>query len=643
MKSITCTLKKMKTILLRIKFVFLLVVMSSFFRTTVFAQIGTALVAPPTGGFRIQGDLIANTPSSGIGDWMWNPAILGSGRGVLNYPSGTVIDPTKTFHRIDLLGNSDLETFTGGSSKYLNDPNVWLWSPGSVPAKNDINHALIHFSNDAAGNLWIMMGADRSSVSGTSYIDFELFQNTVTKNANGTFTSTGTDGGRTVGDLLFTVQYDNGGSQASIITYRWQLVSPGVYSYVVFTPATGTAFVASNIYGPVDAGYSAFGSTTYDQFAFAEAAVNVTQAIPGLNNCIGLKTIIIKTKTSTSATAQLKDLIDPVQIDLSTKPVVTVNSPSICSGSTATLTATATGGNVPYAFTWNAVANGSTNPNVFTTPTLTTTTTTTTYTIIATGNNGCASDPVVSTVTVNALPTVTCPVNTTVNACQTQGQVDAAFTTWLGTATGSNGTLTNNNNGAPSACGGTKTVIFSVTSNCGTATCSRTFTVTADVTAPVITLGSATTLSCNPTTDQINAAFGSASVTDNCSTGLTASGTVGAEVNSGTGCNNTTVTKSWTVTDACGNTGTASQTVTFTRDLTAPVITLTAASSLGCNPTTAQIDAAFGSASVTDNCSTGLTATGTVGAEVNSGTGCNNTTAPPHSRTLGNTNTSALS
>src|SRR5258708_6477813 len=50
---------------------------------------------------------------------------------------------------------------------------------------------------------------------------------------------------------------------------------------------------------------------------------------------------------------------------------------------------------------------------------------------------------------------------------------------------------------------------------------------------------------------------------------LRASGTVGAE--SGSGCVFST-TKSWTVTDACGNSGTASQTVSYTRDTTAPMV-----------------------------------------------------------------------
>src|SRR5678815_1397407 len=56
--------------------------------------------------------------------------------------------------------------------------------------------------------------------------------------------------------------------------------------------------------------------------------------------------------------------------------------------------------------------------------------------------------------------------------------------------------------------------------------------------------------------------FGTASVTDNCTAGLIAAGIVQAETV--IGCQ-VSVTKAWTVQDKCGNIGTASQTITFTR------------------------------------------------------------------------------
>ena len=75
-----------------------------------------------------------------------------------------------------------------------------------------------------------------------------------------------------------------------------------------------------------------------------------------------------------------------------------------------------------------------------------------------------------ATFTVVASPPVilTCPTNTTVASCQSQTAVNAAFTAWLATGTASGGcnrVLTNNNSGAPDACGGSTTVTFTYTSS----------------------------------------------------------------------------------------------------------------------------------------------------------------------------------
>ncbi|MBK8955439.1 MAG: T9SS type A sorting domain-containing protein [Saprospiraceae bacterium] len=93
--------------------------------------------------------------------------------------------------------------------------------------------------------------------------------------------------------------------------------------------------------------------------------------------------------------------------------------------------------------------------------------------------------------TVTAAPPVVlnCPANNTQAACQTQAAIDAAYNTWLNSTTssgGCNATITNNGSGAPPACGGSTTVIWTVTSSCeGPVTCSASFTVTA---APAVSL-----------------------------------------------------------------------------------------------------------------------------------------------------------
>jgi hypothetical protein len=89
-----------------------------------------------------------------------------------------------------------------------------------------------------------------------------------------------------------------------------------------------------------------------------------------------------------------------------------------------------------------------------------------------------------------------------------------------------------------------------------------------DQTAPVITgVPSATTVSC--ASDVPTASITSVTATDNCAGTVTV--TVDDVISAQTCANRYTVTRTWTATDVCGNSSTASQTITV-NDQTAPVI-----------------------------------------------------------------------
>jgi hypothetical protein len=90
------------------------------------------------------------------------------------------------------------------------------------------------------------------------------------------------------------------------------------------------------------------------------------------------------------------------------------------------------------------------------------------------------------------------------------------------------------------------------------ATASRTITWTSDLTPPVITTGgTTTTLGCNPTVADIDAALGTASASDACGT-PTVTSLDGAVTSNG--CDRSQV-RTFTAVDACGNTATTSRTV----------------------------------------------------------------------------------
>ena len=128
--------------------------------------------------------------------------------------AGNPLDAS-TFHLVDLYNNGMDDNFHSGSKVDQNPNTQWNWVRNPVNDKEDINNALVHFSKSANGHLWIMVAADRLNVNGNAYIDFEFLQKKLTINSNGTFTSAGTDGGRTVGDFLLTLQLTNGGSSAN--------------------------------------------------------------------------------------------------------------------------------------------------------------------------------------------------------------------------------------------------------------------------------------------------------------------------------------------------------------------------------------------------------------------------------------------
>jgi gliding motility-associated-like protein len=325
----------------------------------------TAPVNPPTGGFRIDGDLQANTPTTGIGDWIPGPA--GSGGFVMN-SAGAVINPLTTFHFLDAYNGTD-DIFTSGRRN--ENPNLdWTWGIGSASNKTNINNALLHFTTNGANNhTWAVFSADRESNTGTSYLDFEFLQGTLTKNTNGTFTSSASNatGGRTVNDLMFAVEYTGGGGNATIIFYSWQLQA-GVYQYVQFTPPAGTGFGFTSA-GGESVPYGAFGAFTYQSNQFVEGAVDLDAAIGAVTSCSGIavKTFLVKTKPAVTD-VQLTDFVAPLQINLSIGYAATAGSQTNINcngGNNGSVAISVNGGVGPFTYAWSpSVGTGATASNL---------------------------------------------------------------------------------------------------------------------------------------------------------------------------------------------------------------------------------------------------------------------------------------
>src|SRR5678810_1118089 len=134
------------------------------------------------------------------------------------------------------------------------------------------------------------------------------------------------------------------------------------------------------------------------------------------------------------------------------------------------------------------------------------------------------------------------------------------------------------------------------------ATAIRTVNWTSDLVPPTFTgTYSPVTMGCNPLASDIDAALGSATATDGCST-ATVTFTDGAISTSSCSSSQTRI---FTAVDGCGNSATITRTVTWLSAPSPPTIIITPALvTLGCNPSASDITAALGSATATAACST---------------------------------------
>ncbi|MBP7849977.1 MAG: T9SS type A sorting domain-containing protein [Lentimicrobiaceae bacterium] len=348
-------------------------------------------------------------------------------------------------------------------------------------------------------------------------------------------------------------------------------------------------------------------SGTGNPFSFGNQTTGGTYTVVGLrvlggctNNMAGNAVVVVNENPSASVLSVSGDTC-------------------ICSGNSSALAVAITGGASPYFVVYN---DGTLNDTVLgyvsgnnITVTLSTTTSFTLVNVV--DSNGCVSGGLSGnpSIEVDVLdPVIVCPADTTID-CHTS--TDPAAT---GSATATdncdgNPTITYADNVTPGACPNEWTITrrWKATDVCGNVdSCDQVITVQ-DTTKPTFTVPGDTTLyrdaSC--TIDTTTADIGDVTdEADNCATGLQA--TYVDNVAGLAGCNGTgTFTRTWTLTDSCGNATVKVQTVTVL-DTLKPTFTVP-------NDTTLYRDASCSIDTLTtdigdvtdeaDNCSSGLDAT----------------------------------
>jgi hypothetical protein len=175
--------------------------------------------------------------------------------------SGAPLNPTTTFHFTDPYGGDDL-VFVGGK-KWTDDPRTWEWTTSKASSKTDINNVLLHIATDTNGHIWVVIAADRLSTSGDSYIDFEFLQNSLSRSNNGSFASSGPNGGRTTNDIFIESRLHWRRFDSRFLCMA--LASRG--SGYAYNDVTASLPVRASVCRPkpkhVQAPYRAFGEMTY--------------------------------------------------------------------------------------------------------------------------------------------------------------------------------------------------------------------------------------------------------------------------------------------------------------------------------------------------------------------------------------------
>ncbi len=137
---------------------------------------------------------------------------------------------------------------------------------------------------------------------------------------------------------------------------------------------------------------------------------------------------------------------------------------------------------------------------------------------------------------------------------------------------------------------------WTATDDCGNASNANQIITVSDTVAPVLTIPADAVVSCED--DLSPAATGLATATDDCDAApaVSSNDTVVAGICAG----ESVITRTWTATDACGNSVSAAQVITVV-DATAPTVSTPADAALSCDATDTS-PTATGSATAADNC-----------------------------------------
>lgn len=300
----------------------------------------------------------------------------------MRYPKYTVVNNRLLMDAVmirDYHGD-DSTVFASGSNKNGDSPNDWSCPVSQgIPDKNDILDMFLHVRRAGptdTDSLWMFGGLSLDNTTGNRYFDFEMYQTDVYYDrASRRFYNYGPDAGHTrwqldaagnvtvPGDCIFNAAYQSS-SLTSIEARIWVHVSAlsitpaqfnwtgqfdgayngAPYGYASIVPKTAGAYYtglqcSNNTWGGPFSIVLQNNSlaTNYAGGQLVEFSVNLTKlgldpvTLMGGNVCgMPFRRMLVKTRASSSFTAELKDFVGPFDMFLTPRVQIQTFTPYIC-------------------------------------------------------------------------------------------------------------------------------------------------------------------------------------------------------------------------------------------------------------------------------------------------------------------------
>jgi uncharacterized repeat protein (TIGR01451 family) len=232
----------------------------------------------------------------------------------------------------DMASGQTDDSFGKGSKNDTATPTV---VDGSIPNNKSDLLEMATASEAVASDKFIYLAWLRAETLGTVNIDFELNQNGIPDNLSANLVTAE----RSVGDVIVSFDFASGENIVQLSLRSWDGTQ---WSEPIDLDATALASGAVNDPSAFPGVYPSLdldGNNEIAELTFGEAVINATATFgETLGECRTFNSVYVKSRSSTSFTAALKDFIAPQQVEIDTCRTIDLDNTASVSSSAVSAT-----------------------------------------------------------------------------------------------------------------------------------------------------------------------------------------------------------------------------------------------------------------------------------------------------------------